>query len=253
MEGWRLILDDAADGAWNMAVDHAVLLAHAEAAARPTLRLYRWSRPTVSIGRFQRVEDVDVDFCRHSGVGLCRRPTGGRGVLHDDELTYAIVAGVRDGLPRGVRDCYRYLSSALVAAYRSLGIEASLTPRDRGPKASACYLHATGADLCIGPAKLSGSAQVWMKESCLQHGSFVITRDVDREARAFRLDKASADALALSTATIEEATGQRPGLSQLVTALVEGVSEALGVGFEQETLSQAESCSALFSLDAYRL
>src|SRR5690554_5966281 len=108
-----------------MAVDRAVLSEHAAGDAPPTLRLYRFAPPTVSLGRFQKVDDVDVRYCREQGIGLCRRPTGGRGVLHDDELTYSIVAGLRDGVPRGVRDSYRYLSAALAEAYRSLGVDAA--------------------------------------------------------------------------------------------------------------------------------
>jgi len=232
--GWRLIVDDAADGEWNMAVDRALLSAHAAGDLPPTLRLYRWSRPTVSLGRFQDLGDVDLDYCEAHGIGVCRRPTGGRGVLHDDELTYSVVAGVSDGLPRGVSASYRMLCGALVEAYRHLGIAADLTPRPRGQAgAGACYLHATHADLSLGAAKLSGSAQVWEHGSCLQHGSFVITRDIEREAAVFRLEAGAAEELARSTRTIAEQTGERPGLDALVRAVRGGFERALGASFRE--------------------
>lgn len=245
MSTWRLIIDGPADGAWNMAVDRAVLISHEAGDAPPTLRLYRWDRPTVSLGRFQAVEDVDAAYCKASGIGMCRRPTGGRGVLHDDELTYSVVAGVRDGLPRGVSASYRVLCGALVEAYRSLGIDAVLTSRERGSRgAGACYLHATHADLSLGAAKLSGSAQVWKGSSCLQHGSFVVSREVEREARVFRLDEAAASALDEGTVTIERVTGTRPAEATLVKAVRSGFERAFGAGFVPGRLTDAEEAAA---------
>ncbi|MBI5232085.1 MAG: lipoate--protein ligase family protein [Coriobacteriales bacterium] len=241
METWRLLAPQPHDGAVNMAIDRAVLHAHAQGEAPTTLRLYRWNRPTVSLGRFQDVGGVDLEWCVGSGIDVVRRPTGGRGVLHDDELTYSIVAGVREGLPKSISGSYRRLCTALVAAYRRLGVEASLTPRASASAASpACYLHATDADLSLGVAKLSGSAQVWERESVLQHGSFVVTRDIEREARAFRLDQAEAERLSADTVTISEALGRRPSADELVDAVVSGLAEGLGVTLEPGSLMAGE-------------
>jgi len=242
LEGrWRLIVDGAARGAWNMAIDRAMLTAHAAGWTPPTLRLYRWSPPAVSLGRFQSADDVDLAYCAAEGLDVCRRPTGGRGVLHDDELTYSIVAGVADGLPRGVRRSYAVLCEALAEAYRALGVDASLTARESGERGSgACYLHATAADLSLGQTKLSGSAQVWSGESCLQHGSFVVDRDVTREARAFKLDDRRTRALGRSTATIAGATGRRPAWDEIGAAVAEAVGRAFSVTLEPATLSEKE-------------
>lgn len=254
MEVWRLILDGPAEGAWNMAVDRAVLDAHAAGAAPPTLRLYSWATPTVSLGRFQPVADVDSVACAAYGIDVCRRPTGGRGVLHDDEVTYSIVAGTRDGLPRGTAASYRALCAALVEAYRRIGIEAELTPRTRGAGGTgACYLHATPADLSLGAAKLSGSAQVWAKDSCLQHGSFVVSRDVEREARVFGLDGSAEAALAATTDTIEHALGKRPRAGALSDAIVSGIADALGVRFEHTALDDDEVERARDSVEQFRV
>ena len=177
---WRLLIDDGPnEGAWNMALDRAVQLAHEEGEAPPTLRLYEWQRPTVTLGRFQAADSIDREFCSASGIDVVRRPTGGRGVLHADEVTYSIVAGLRDGVPRGTSASYRMLCGGLAEAYRLLGVDAALTARPRGSRSSAaCYLHATAADLSLGARKLSGSAQVWFHDSVLQHGSFTISRDI---------------------------------------------------------------------------
>lgn len=252
--GWRLICDGADDGDRNMAIDRAMLDAHEAGLVPPTLRLYRWSRPTVSLGRFQNTGDVDMSFCAAEGIDMCRRPTGGRGVLHDDEITYSIVAGVRDGVPRGVSASYRMLCAALVEAYRELGVAADLTGRPRGERAAgACYLHATHADLSFGVAKLSGSAQVWSGTSCLQHGSFVISRDVVREASVFRLEPSGVEALDRSTETILGVLDRRPAEAEMLSGIVTGVARGLGVRLDEDTLTTAESEAADELVATFRL
>lgn len=239
---WRLIVDEApCSGAWNMALDRALQCAHAEGESEPVLRLYAWARPTLTLGRFQSVDSVDLAACRMLGVDVTRRFTGGRGVLHDDEVTYSIVAGVRDGIPRGTSASYRVLSEALVRAYRELGVDAELTARSRGDRGSAaCYLHATNADLSLGARKLSGSAQVWHRDSVLQHGSFVISRDVDREVALFGLDEQARVAMAESTATLAGILGRRPPVEDVQRAVAAGLRAVLGVDLAVSGLSEGE-------------
>lgn len=242
---WRLIVDGPSDGAWNMAVDAAILEARVRGEAPPTLRLYRWSRPTVSLGRFQAADDVDFEAAEAIGAEVVRRPTGGRGVLHDDELTYSVVASVADGLPRGVVASYRFLATALADTYRRIGVSAEITSRPRGKRATAaCYLHATHADLSLGAAKLSGSAQVWQGDACLQHGSFVRSRDVDAEARVFRLDAEDAARLRESAATLEDVLGQAPSFETIAAAVVGAFEESLGIALVPGALSGSEIAHA---------
>jgi lipoate-protein ligase A len=224
-----------------MAIDRAILEMHAAGGSVATLRLYTWDRPTVSLGRFQSVTGVDTDAVRRYGVGGCRRPTGGRGVLHDDELTYSVTAGVADGLPRGVAASYRVLCSALVEAYRQLGVEAALTAGRSGDASSpACYLQSTAADLSHGAAKLSGSAQVWSGTSCLQHGSFIISRDTEREADIFALSEDGRHRLTTSTMTIAEVLGHTPDRESLTRAVCEGFERSLGISLEPGCMTDAE-------------
>lgn len=232
MDSWRLILDGPGSGEWNMAVDQALLESRA-AGGMPTLRLYRWKAPTVSVGRFQRIDDVDLALCAERGIDVVRRPTGGRGVLHDDEVTYSVTMSAADGLPRGTAASYRVLSGALAEAYRRLGIDAELTLRPRGePATGACYLHTTPADLSLGAAKLSGSAQVWLGDACLQHGSIVISRDTALEAAVFRLDARSAERLRHETATLASTLGNRPSVHDVVEALKAAFSSTFGVSYD---------------------
>jgi len=224
-----------------MALDRAVLTCRAAGDAPPTLRLYGWEVPTVTVGRFQPLEQVDLRACERRGFDVVRRPTGGRGVLHDDEVTYSIVAGIADGVPRGVAASYRHLSAALADAYRALGVEAELTARQRGAKgAGACYLHSTQADLSLGAAKLSGSAQVWKDDAVLQHGSFVITRDVAAEADVFRLDEAALSELVRTTATLEGSLGTRPSREAIIEAVTDAVAGRLGVVLEPSEFTRSE-------------
>jgi lipoyl(octanoyl) transferase len=229
----------------NMALDRAVLACRAAGSAPPTLRLYEWEVPTVTLGRFQPTEHVDVAVCERRGFDVVRRPTGGRGVLHDDEITYSIVASTADGVPRGVAASYRHLSAAIAGAYRSLGVGAELAARPRGRATTgACYLHTTQADLSLGAAKLSGSAQVWKDDAVLQHGSFVVSRDLAAESEVFLLDAASRALLPRATTTLSDALGQRPSREAIVDAVVQAVEGLLGVTLEQGGFSPEETETA---------
>lgn len=237
---WRLLLHGPVDGALNMAIDRAVQHAHAHGSAPPTLRLYGWSRPTVTLGRFQDVAGVDLGYCASHGIDVVRRYTGGRGVLHDDEVTYCVVAGVSDGMPRGVAASYAHLCTALVAAFDALGVAASVTRSDERPHSGgACYLQTTRADVALGTAKLAGSAQVWMQDTVMQHGSFVRTRDHGREAALFRLDVEQTRKLS-ATATLESALGSPPDTAAITGAVRAGFEEALGIDLQEGSLNLAE-------------
>ncbi|TLM80118.1 MAG: lipoate--protein ligase family protein [Actinobacteria bacterium] len=236
---WRLIVDGAVDGAMNMGIDEALLESVANGGP-PTLRIYRWDRPTVSLGRFQRLADVAPAVRAREGVPVVRRPTGGRGVLHGREVTYSVAATVHDGVPRGTAASYAHLCEGLTSAFRLLGVPAELTRRDRGARSGACYLHATRADLSLGAAKLSGSAQVWRRDAVLQHGSVVIERDVALEAALFRLDGPAEARLAVAAVGLAEVLGETPGPEQVERALVEGFGAGLGVAFTPGELTADE-------------
>jgi lipoate-protein ligase A len=243
---WRLLIDDGpAEGAWNMALDRAIQLAREAGEAPATLRLYGWERPTVTLGRFQERESIDQEFCSAGGIDVVRRFTGGRGVLHDDEVTYSVVAGVSDGLPRGTSASYSMLCGGLAAAYRRLGVDANLTARARGSRDSAaCYLHATKADLSHGARKLSGSAQVWLRDTVLQHGSFTISRDVDRESRVFRLSSEETQRLAEQTVTLDSLLDGPPSRDAIREAIILGFAESLGIELVGGDLAASERGTA---------
>lgn len=227
--GWRLLIDGPTGGVENMVRDRAIQLAVESGDAPPTVRIYSWKRPTITLGRFQDVSSLDLDACDRFGVDVVRRFTGGRGVLHDDEVTYAVIGRVADGVPRGVAASYRHLCRALTIAYGLLGVDAAVTPGESGDRrTAACYLQNTRADLSAGTAKLSGSAQVWHGSTVLQHGSFTITRDSVREAAVFALSDEQSGRLQAKTATLAQLCDPAPTREQITRAAVAGFAAVAG-------------------------
>src|SRR6202162_4119500 len=189
---WRLLLDPPASGAWNMAVDEVLLDGVANGSAPPTVRFYEWAPPCLSLGYFQAFEVVDVDGCRRLGVDVVRRPTGGRAILHDRELTYRVALPLRllgdDG---GVLPSYHRLSLALECGLKRLGVPVVLAPEaaaqaspDHGP---VCFDQPAAHEILLDGRKLVGSAQVRRATAILQHGSILIEPRIERLLACLRL------------------------------------------------------------------
>ncbi len=198
---YRFINTGIQDAALNMAIDEAILLHHLKGLVPPTLRVFRWAGPAISLGRFQNVErEIEVEACKQRGIALVRRPTGGRAVYHRAEFTYSIVSGKAAGVPSGIVAAYAYLSQGLLAALQQLGIQAEISDeRVKKNPSAACFASSTQADLTSGGFKLVGSAQVWKEDVLLQQGSLPLD---DRAAEFFALlrypnQSARTEALAL--------------------------------------------------------
>ncbi len=201
-----------------MAIDEAISQAVAEGLAPPTLRFYAWEPPCVSLGRNQKIAEVDAGRCAELGYDVVRRPTGGRAILHTDELTYSIIAAPDHPLMAGyVLDSYLRISRGLVAGLRRLGIEAEEAPgaNRAGPDVSAaCFEVPSAYEIVAGGRKLLGSAQHRRARSVLQHGSLPLVGDVARVTGCLAFaDEAEREALRRSlaqhAATVEQITGRR--------------------------------------------
>src|SRR5688572_26047451 len=173
------------DGARNMAID-AELLDEVEKSenSRTIVRFYGWRVPTISLGRNQKVDKaVDADYCRVHGIDIVHRPTGGRAVLHDDELTYAVISNDTHAFGDTIYGNYKRVSEALCLGYNTLGIPAVLAPDTRKPSPMAddadppCFLSTSRYELMVNGRKIVGSAQRRVQHSFLQHGSMPITCD----------------------------------------------------------------------------
>lgn len=210
---WRLLITPASRGAWNMAVDEAVLEAVEQNMVPPSLRLYAWKPPCLSIGYAQPCSDIDHASLRAHGWDWVRRPTGGRAILHTDELTYAVIAPHSDPRVSGdVLESYRRLSAALLTALRVLNIPAeshlnSQVPRNQD-NGAVCFEVPSNYEIVVNGKKLIGSAQARRKKAVLQHGTLPLWGDLTRitQVLAFTDEKTRSDAAnrLLSHATTAE-------------------------------------------------
>lgn len=168
------------DGFKNMSMDEELLNESIEKKLEPTLRLYGWSMPTITLGRNQSECGVNQKFCAKNGIDIVRRVTGGRAVLHDNELTYCFIVPV-SRLKNGnsVIESYKQISQALINAFQELEVELSYPEYKKvSVKNEYCMAISTVADLCYKGKKLIGSAQFRKHDYILQHGSILL--DVNR-------------------------------------------------------------------------
>ncbi len=173
---WELLLDSmGASGAVNMAID-AGLLALAERTGRAFLRLYRFDPPCLSFGRNEPATAYDRAAITRLGVDVVRRPTGGRAVWHEHEVTYAVAAPV--AAFGTLRRAYWAIQEWLAAALRALGADATLAPERSRPAAparsGACFAAPVGGEVLVRGRKLVGSAQARRGKALLQHGSVLL-------------------------------------------------------------------------------
>jgi len=217
---WRLITTPAATGAENMALDEA-LMSRARTTGEWVLRVYAWRTPTISLGRNQSARGrYDLDRIASRGLAIVRRPTGGRAILHDREITYSVTAPVDDA--GDLTESYRRINRLLVAALATMGIEASMAaPHEREitPGMVPCFDQPSAGEIVLQGRKLAGSAQWRSEGALLQHGSILIEDDQSALAELTVGDARQIPA----PATLADALGRIPPLSEVASALVEAV------------------------------
>ena len=215
-DDWRLLVDAPLVGAWNMAVDEVLLDGVAAGTTPPTIRFYGWNPPCLSLGYFQPFDVVDVDGCRALGVDVVRRPTGGRAILHDRELTYSVAlpASVL-GQDGGVLPSYYRLSLALQDGLRRLGVPATVAPESASSSAAhgpVCFDRPSAHEILLHGRKLVGSAQMRRGSGLLQHGSILIEPRIDKlMACLHRTDRAGSRGLEEAVAGLAELGVTDPG------------------------------------------
>jgi lipoate-protein ligase A len=230
---WRLVSTAEHDGATNMAIDEAILNAVSEGRSPPTIRFYGWRPPCVSIGYAQAMHgSIDLKACVERGYEWVRRPTGGRAVLHIDELTYSVTARQDEPRVRGdILTSYRRLSRGLVAGLRYLGADVDLAEGEESqePESAACFDVPSDYEVTALGRKLVGSAQARRRGVVLQHGALPLHGDVGRLAEVLALGTTEREALR------DKLRERAVALDQVVGRLVswEEAAEALLVGFAQ--------------------
>jgi lipoyl(octanoyl) transferase len=250
MTNWRLLYTPASNGAWNMAVDESILEHIHRDEALPTLRLYAWTPPCLSLGHAQSFADVDMERVKANGWEVVRRLTGGRAILHTDELTYSVTGDTDEPvLAGGILESYNRLAQALMYAVRELGLPVEMKEHADQPAAKnlnpVCFEVPSTYEITVNGKKLIGSAQARKMEGVLQHGSLPLTGDLTRICQALMFkDEAARETAALRlltrATTIESVIGTETSWETAAQAFVAGFESQLAIKFESGTLSQSE-------------
>ena len=255
---WRLLIDDAADAAWNMAADEAMLQMYAAGKIPPTLRFYSWQPRAVSLGYFQQADrEVDFEECEKRGMNVVRRLSGGRTVLHDREVTYSLIVKESETyIPDGVTASYLFFSRGIAAGLRSLGVEPSLhSPRRQAAELSsnaslrsaACFDAPSHYELTVGGRKIVGSAQTRRDGVLLQHGSILLDFDPESLVDVFAIAAEEGrrkllKELSRRAAGLNDVAGKQFTFMEVAAAVSFGISTQCGVRLNpaERTLMELE-------------
>lgn len=190
MTVWRFIDSGECDADFNMALDEA-LSSHVRAGKSCiTLRFYGWRNPAVSLGKFQSLQQVDLLYCTDNGIPVIRRPTGGRGILHIDELTYSFSASNEETFAGGLFQSYHQLGIAFESAFKSTGIDVKMNFNKRAKitvKSPLCFKSISYGEITFNGKKIIGSAQRRWKNGFLQQGSIPFSVDYQAIKRIFSI------------------------------------------------------------------
>ncbi len=248
-----MVITEPLSGPMNMAVDEAIMLAVAGGQVPPTIRFYRWSPPAISLGYFQSLEkEVDIVACEKAGVDVVRRLTGGRAVLHQDELTYSLVAPENNEKVAGsILESYLSISRGLVRGLNALGVEAELAEGKKHAEfgSAACFDAPSWYEMAVDGKKLVGSAQTRRNRCILQHGSLLVRVDADLLFSILNFSnekvRERGKAVFLTKATyLEEILGYSPSFALLCDGLKKGFESAMEINLSEQRLSAEELAAA---------
>lgn len=233
-----------------MAVDESILEHIHCGESKPTLRLYAWQPPCLSLGYAQSFREVDVERLHARGWDVVRRLTGGRAILHTDELTYSVTGSAEDPILAGsVLEAYNRLSKALLYAIRALSLPVEVKEYANAPASQnlnpVCFEVPSTYEITVGGKKLIGSAQARKREGVLQHGSLPLTGDLTRICDTLMFENEAArqtakERLLARAVTVESALGYEVSWNDAAAAFVQGFENELGIRFEQGELSPSE-------------
>ncbi|NWQ39998.1 lipoate--protein ligase family protein [Bacillus sp. EB106-08-02-XG196] len=254
-EVWRFIDSGNCSPSFNMALDEALLDWHSEGKFPPIIRFYGWEPATLSIGYFQKVEkEINLEAVKAHGLGFVRRPTGGRGVLHEHELTYSVIVSEdHPEMPKTVTEAYRVISEGILKGFHQLGLEAYFavpkTDEERSalkdPRSAVCFDAPSWYELVVEGRKVAGSAQTRQKGVILQHGSILLDLDEDKLFSLFKYPNERVKERMKSTfknkaVAINEISPRRISLEEAKEAFYKGFADGLNIELESYQLTEEE-------------
>ncbi|OAN20987.1 octanoyltransferase [Staphylococcus capitis] len=266
-ETWNFINTGSQDPYYNMAMDEALLNFVSRGEIDPVIRFYTWNPATLSIGYFQRLQkEIDIEKVNEKGFGLVRRQTGGRGVLHDKELTYSvIVPESHPNMPSTITEAYRVISQGLLEGFKNLGFETYFAvPRSKEereklkqPRSSVCFDAPSWYELVVEGRKIAGSAQTRQKGVILQHGSILQDIDIDElfDMFIFKNDRLKAkmkEAFVEKAVAINDISDTHITLSEMEKTFEEGFKTGLNIEFKPLELSEQQLAEVKELEEKYR-
>ena len=266
-ETWNFINTGSHDPYYNMAMDEALLNFVSRGEIDPVVRFYTWNPATLSVGYFQRLKkEIDIDKVKEKGFGLVRRQTGGRGVLHDKELTYSvIVPESHPNMPSTITEAYRVISEGLLEGFKLLGFDAYFAiPRSKEereklkqPRSAVCFDAPSWYELVVEGRKIAGSAQTRQKGVILQHGSLLQDVDVDELFDMFifkndRLKEKMKKAFVDKAVAINDISDRHISIEEMEKAFEEGFKKGLDIEFKPLSLTENQLAEVKVLEEKYR-
>lgn len=266
-ETWNFINTGSHDPYYNMAMDEALLNFVSRGEIDPVVRFYTWAPATLSVGYFQRLKkEIDIDKVKEKGFGLVRRQTGGRGVLHDKELTYSvIVPESHPNMPSTITEAYRVISEGLLEGFKLLGFDAYFAiPRSKEereklkqPRSAVCFDAPSWYELVVEGRKIAGSAQTRQKGVILQHGSLLQDVDVDELFDMFifkndRLKEKMKKAFVDKAVAINDISDRHISIEEMEKAFEEGFKKGLNIEFKPLSLTENQLAEVKVLEEKYR-
>jgi len=250
---WRFLDTGFLTGYENMSLDEAIFTSSQQKKSPPTLRIYGWIPPAVSLGYFQKAENaVDLEACKRRGVDVVRRLSGGRAVLHHHELTYSLIC--REGtspLGSSVLETYKTISECLISTLNDLGLQVQWvasrekhTAAQEKDKTASCFSSPSWYEITVEGKKICGSAQKRGDGVLLQHGSLLIDYDPELLAEVLLSRKGEEEFLTeirTSTTAINRHLSQKIDFDQLKKLVLKSFKDQLQISLTPGELSEHEA------------
>ncbi len=236
---WRLINTNYNNPYLNMAIDEALLTSKL-----PVLRFYGWKPAGLSLGYFQDIKDINIENCKKNNIGIVRRITGGKTVLHDKELTYSFIINEKS-MPKSIIESYKIISKSILLALKELGVNALIEKKinKKNKKTAICFNDPSYYEIIVNNKKIVGSAQTRKQGKLLQHGSMLIDIDIKKLISLFNLEgkeKIIEKTKKRITSINNELNSKKVNYDNVAEAMKKGFEENFKIKFIKDKLRKEE-------------